>query len=267
VSRAARPGRPVGLARLTPAELARLRAFRQQTRAAAAQGRRNWYRIRNAAGAAGDTAEVYLYDEISLWGVTAAAFVDELRAITAPNIALHINSPGGDVFDGLAIHACLQAHPATVTTHVDGLAASAASFIAQAGDQVLIARNAVMMIHDAAGLCWGNAGDMRELADLLDKLSDNIADVYAARAGGTVADWRARMRAETWYTGAEAVDAGLADALSNADSGSGPTDRAFAAARDRLVRQQADRAAWDDIVGRLTRCDPGWTDAIRRLAG
>lgn len=183
---------------------------------------RDCYRIVNHES--GDAAEVHLYDEIGFWGVTAGQFVDEIKAITAPRIALHINSPGGDVFDAVAIHSCLRAHPAAVDVYIDGLAASAASFIAQAGDTVSIARNAMMMIHEAAGLCWGNKRDMRKLGDLLDQLDGNIADMYSVRAGGTVEAWLAAMDAETWYTGAEAVAAGLADEVTGADPEPGPGD-------------------------------------------
>lgn len=179
----------------------------------------SWYRIDNHAA---DTAEILVYDEIGYGGVAAQQFAEDLRSVTAPSIKVRINSPGGDVFDGLAIYNSLRSHPAQVTTYVEGLAASAASFIAQAGDRVICARNAMVMVHDAAGLCIGNAADMRELAGLLDQVSDNIADIYAQRAGGTVADWRERMLAETWYTGAEAVEAGLADEVDGADDEATP---------------------------------------------
>jgi ATP-dependent protease ClpP protease subunit len=177
-----------------------------------------WYQIRNADGSSGDTAEILLYDEIGgWWGITAQDFVDELRAVTASKIRLRINSPGGDVFDGLAIYQALLSHPARVEVQVDGLAASAASFVAQAGDEVSIGTSAMIMIHDAWGVSIGDARDMRETADLLDKISDSIAAVYAQRAGnGDTQAWRERMLAETWYTGAEAIDAGLADTVMDA---------------------------------------------------
>lgn len=125
---------------------------------------------------------------------------------------MHINSPGGDVFDGIAILNALRSHQGTVTTIVDGLAASAASFIAQAGSKRTMARNSEMMIHDASGLCIGNASDMREMLDLLDRASDNIASVYAERSGiGDIASWREAMGKETWYSAEEAVAARLAD--------------------------------------------------------
>lgn len=167
-----------------------------------------WYRIVNH-GAAG--AEVFLYDEVSYWGVSAQEFVGELRMVDASEITLHINSPGGDVFDGIAIMNALRDHPANVTVRVDGIAASIASVIAMAGNTIIMGRNSQMMIHEASGLTVGDAGDMRQMADLLDKLSDNIASVYADRAGGDVAAWRETMRAETWYSADEAVAAGLAD--------------------------------------------------------
>jgi hypothetical protein len=130
---------------------------------------------------------------------------------------VYLNSPGGEVFDGIAIHTALVMSRAHVTTFVTGVAASAASFIAMAGDTIKMARNATMMIHDASGLAWGNAATMRAEADLLDKLSDNIADMYAQQAGGTAADWRAAMQRETWYTGREALQAGLIDEITEPD--------------------------------------------------
>ncbi|WP_145877538.1 head maturation protease, ClpP-related [Streptomyces sp. BK340] len=170
-----------------------------------------WYRvIRNTAG--GPT-RVDIYDEIGgSWlseGVTAVDFIAELGQISG-DLEVHINSPGGDVFDGIAIYNSLAQRPGNVTTVVDGLAASAASFIAQAGTTRVVAPGAMMMIHDASGACFGNAGDMRDLAELLDKVSDNLASIYADRAGGDAEGWRTAMRTETWYTADEAVKAGLA---------------------------------------------------------
>lgn len=171
------------------------------------------FRVDNlvTTGGAPTRVSVWIYAEIGEWGVTAAEFVPALQAITADVIELHINSMGGDVFDGVAIFNALRAHPAQIEVHIDALAASAASFIAQAGDHVYIARNAQVMIHEASGLCYGNASDMAIMADLLEKCSDNIADIYTQKAGGTVAQWRKAMKVETWYSSKEAVAAGLAD--------------------------------------------------------
>jgi ATP-dependent Clp endopeptidase proteolytic subunit ClpP len=171
------------------------------------QGRTDWYRIKAQAG----TAEIAIYDEIGYFGVTARDFLDELKALDVKQIDVRINSPGGDVWDGLAIYNSLRDHPATVTTYVDGLAASAASIIVQAGNRRVAAKASELMIHEAWGLVVGNATDMRDAADRLDQASGMIAGVYADRAGGTVDGWREAMRAESWYTGAEAADAGLVD--------------------------------------------------------
>lgn len=173
----------------------------------------------------GETAgatKLYLYDPIDSWGgpwgVSAREFVEALAALPANTneIRLHINSPGGEVFEGIAIMNALRNHPAKVVAVVDGLAASAASFVAAAADEVIMGQNTELMIHDAWGIAIGPAEDMRDMATRLDALSDNIASVYTAKAGGTVPDWRAQMLAETWYSAAEAVAAGLADSVASA---------------------------------------------------
>jgi ATP-dependent protease ClpP protease subunit len=173
---------------------------------------RTWYRIENKA----DTAEVFLYDEIGAWGTTAGDFAKELADVTAKSIDLRISSAGGEVFDGLAIYAALQRHPAKVTVHIDGLAASIASVIAMAGDDIVIDRYAQMMIHEAHAIACGSTKDMTAMASLLNEYSDNIAAIYASRAGGDTTQWRERMKAETWFSAAEAVKAGLADRMAEA---------------------------------------------------
>jgi ATP-dependent Clp endopeptidase proteolytic subunit ClpP len=178
------------------------------------QGRTDWYRIENRAS---NAADVYIYDEIGYWGVTAQDFVRDLQDVKSSAITLHLNTPGGDVFDGIAIYNALRDHRAEVTVRIDALAASAGSFIAMAGDKIVATRNSTVMIHDASGLAIGNATDMREMADLLAKISDNIASIYAERAGGSVDYWRAAMQAETWYDATEARDAGLVDEVDNRD--------------------------------------------------
>jgi ATP-dependent protease ClpP protease subunit len=194
-----------------------------------------WFRIRNADT---DRAEVFIYGVIgSDWDpgdVTAASFVAELRKITAPAIDLHVNSPGGLVFDGIAIYSALLNHPATVDVTVDGIAASAASFVSMAGNSVAIEKPAKMMIHDASGLVIGNAADMQEMADVLNELSDTIAGIYADRAGGPVAQWRDAMKRETWYSADAAVKAGLADRVANDATEAAPTDR-----RSQMIRARA----------------------------
>jgi ATP-dependent protease ClpP protease subunit len=221
------------------AHVDRLQALADRGRKLFAPGANNlrggdWYRIANAD----DRAEVFIYGAIGDYmgedDTTAASFIRELRNITAPSIELHINSPGGLVFDGVAIYSALVNHDATVDVSIDGVAASAASFVAMAGDTVTIEKPAKMMIHDAGGLVLGNADDMREMAGLLDELSDTIADIYSGRAGGTVEQWRAAMRAETWYSASEAVAAGLADRVANDTQASAPDNR-----RSQTIRARA----------------------------
>jgi len=173
--------------------------------------RREWFRFENKGN---DTTDVYIYDEIGWFGVLASEFVGELRKVKASTINLHLNSPGGDVFDGIAIRNALAQHPATVNVVVDGIAASIASVIATAGDTVTMASGSMLMVHDPWAMVVGNASDMRGTADALDKMAESIAGFYAARAG-TETDWRAVMAAETWYTADEAVAAGLADSVAS----------------------------------------------------
>lgn len=175
-------------------------------------GSETWYRITNTLDQGGTPiASISIYGDIGSWGISAASFVEELKAVNAPEIWLNINSPGGEVFDGLAIHSALRSHRAKVTVQVDSLAASIASVIAMAGDRIIATPHSQFMVHDAQGVACGDPEEMREYADFLDRQSDNIASVYAERAGGTVKQWRARMKATTWYFADEAVEAGLAD--------------------------------------------------------
>ena len=181
------------------------------------QAKRSWFEFRNADTDDDGPVELFIYDVIDDWfGVSADMFARELSGIDAEEITVRINSPGGNVFDGIAILNALRGHKAHVTTIVDGLAASAASFIAMAGDEIVMNRNSEMMIHDASGVCIGNAKDMAEMHDMLERVSNNIASIYADRTGTDAAEWRTAMLAETWYSADEAVDAGLADRVESA---------------------------------------------------
>lgn len=155
-----------------------------------------------------------VYDDIGDYGwfggISAQEFVSQVGGIKG-DISCHINSGGGDVFDGVAIANALRNHKGKVTTVVDGLAASIASVIAQAGQERVAEPGSMLMIHEAFGMCGGDAADMAKMAEVLDKVSGNIADIYAERAGGTPESWRGAMREESWYTAEEAVAAGLAD--------------------------------------------------------
>jgi ATP-dependent Clp protease protease subunit len=162
-------------------------------------------------------AEIILYGDVGdSWfgGVTAKQFADDLKALgKVDTINLRINSAGGDVFDGLTIYRRLVDHPARVVAHIDGLAASIASVIAMAGNEIKISESGFLMIHDAWGIAIGSSTDMRTMADLLETTTGSIRDVYAARTGnaaGKVQDW---MTQETWFTAAEAVESGFADSV------------------------------------------------------
>ena len=156
--------------------------------------------------------ELLIYDYIDPWGVTASDVVAELAALEpTAAIRVRINSGGGDLFDGVAIYNALAAHAGKVTTQIDGLAASAASLVALAGDEVEIATNAFLMIHHPWTFAIGNAEDLRAEADLLDKLSDGaLVGVYVAFTGQAKADVRAWMDAETWFNADEALEKGFA---------------------------------------------------------
>ena len=173
-----------------------------------------WYSITNEATADGapSRAKINIYDAIGGWfGTNAADFVTELDALDVDELEVHVNSPGGAVWDGIAIMNALKAHRARVTVIVDGIAASAASIVAMGGDEVVMAEGSQMMIHRASGGAWGNAAFLRDTAAILDKIDGNLAGIYARRAGGTRESWLELMTAETWYDAAEAVEAGLAD--------------------------------------------------------
>lgn len=175
------------------------------------QGRNDWYKIENNSS---DSSEVFIYDEIGYFGITAKDFLSDISGIKSDSIELHLNTPGGEVFDGIAIYNALKQHKATVTVIVDSLAASIGSVIAMAGDKIIMSKNSTMMIHEGHGLCVGSAADMKEMSQLLDKTSDNIASIYAERSGKPQSEWRKAMRNETWYSAEEAVKAGLADEVS-----------------------------------------------------
>nr|EKW7678920.1 Clp protease ClpP [Pseudomonas aeruginosa]EKX0146290.1 Clp protease ClpP [Pseudomonas aeruginosa] len=171
----------------------------------------SWYSIK-AAGRG--VAEVLLYDEIGVWGITALQFARDLKAMGDLNkINLHIHSPGGDVFEGTAIYNLLRNHPASVDVYIDGLAASMASVIAMAGDTIYMPENAMMMVHKPWGIQGGDADDMRRYAELLDKVEDTLVMAYANKTGKSADDIKALLKEETWMNGREAVAAGFADQL------------------------------------------------------
>jgi ATP-dependent protease ClpP protease subunit len=160
--------------------------------------------------------KMYIYGEIGYWGVEAMDVVEALRDIAGP-VEVHINSMGGSVWEGLAIYQALREHPHDVNVVIDGLAASAASFIAMAGKTIEIGPAAHMMIHNAAAYCSGDADAFEAQATMLRNCTAAIALLYAKRSGGNTEDFIAAMAAETWYIGQEAVNAGLADSVRGDD--------------------------------------------------
>lgn len=178
---------------------------------------KSWFKIVNVTD--GPTM-VQIYDEIGFFGVSAQEFGDQLSGIDGP-IALYLNSPGGEIFDGISIYNQLLRHP-DVSVYVDGIAASAASFIAQAATtgQLGMAKNAKMMIHNGQAFAAGDASDLRKMADILDAETQNIASIYAERSGRPSADFLAMMDSETWLSASQACTEGLADYVY--DSRKGP---------------------------------------------
>jgi ATP-dependent Clp protease, protease subunit len=167
----------------------------------------SWYDIRARASG----AEVLIYDEIGAYGVSAKGFLAELGALPEGTpIDLRLNSPGGSVFDAVAIHNALTRHTGTITVWIDGIAASAASYIAMAGDEIVMPENAFLMIHDPSGVVMGTAADMREMAGTMDKIAASMTRGYAARSGRSEPEIAALMAAETWFDAQDALEVGLA---------------------------------------------------------
>jgi ATP-dependent protease ClpP protease subunit len=171
--------------------------------------KRRWYEFRARAR---DATEIVIYDEIGAFGIPAKAFLDELKALgPVAELTVRINSPGGSVFDGVAIYNALKRHQARVTVWIDGIAASIASMVAMAGDEVVMPENAMLVLHDPSGLVAGTAADMRATADALDKMAAAMVAAYRDRSRAGEDEIEALMAAETWLSAEEAVELGLAD--------------------------------------------------------
>ncbi len=176
-----------------------------------------FWTIKNSSTNNGE-GEILLYGDIGNYegwnDVTAKQFAQELRDIGDVSVLnVHINSVGGDVFAGQAIHSMLCNHRATVNVYVDGLAASIASVVAMAGDKVIMPSNSMMMIHNPWTGCRGNANDFRKAADDLDKIGDSIIAAYQKKCSKSADEIKAIMDEETWLTAKEAVELGFADVL------------------------------------------------------
>ncbi|MCV7255676.1 Clp protease ClpP [Mycobacterium hackensackense] len=205
-----------------------------------------WFKVQNsatkttnAAGKSKTSAEILIYDIIDPWGVSAGDFANALNALDVDEIVVGINSPGGLVFDGIAIMNALKRHPANIITRIDGVAASAASFIAMAGNEIQTSKYAEMMIHEARGYVSGTAADMKEMLDLLVRHNETIAAVYQDRAGGELKDWLKQMKNETWFTAEEMIAAGLADTIIE------PADESSAADETQSLKNRFDLSVFN----------------------
>lgn len=172
-----------------------------------------WYNLKADAG---KTPVLSIFDDIGAYGVSAKNFLNDLRTVTTDEVDVEINSPGGDVFAGLAIYNGLRASGKKINVKVLGLAASAASLVAMAGDTIEMPENAFMMIHNPWGFAMGGADEMRNTADVLDKIGTGLVSTYAKRTGKTDQEITALLDAETWMTAQEAVDAGFATSVTTA---------------------------------------------------
>lgn len=226
---------------------------------------KTWYTIR----ARGTGAEVLIYDEIGAYGVSAKGFLAELGALPdGVPIDLRLNSPGGSVFDAVAIFNALTRHTGTIIVWIDGIAASAASYVAMAGDEIVMPENAFLMIHDPSGIVMGTATDMRDMAATMDKIAGSMVRGYAAKSGKSEEEIATLMAAETWFDAKDALDAGLATRMAEPVRIAASFDIArFRNAPPALMQAVADAdpdslEGQDDVATTLDNADPATTDDL-----
>lgn len=172
---------------------------------------KSWYSFKNKSA---DVVDISIHDEIGLWGVTAADFMRELdqhKDVRSINLSVH--SPGGSLLDGLAMYNKLKSHPAQVFAKVEGVAASAASFVLMAADHIAMPDNAFIMIHNAWGVGVGDAYELRDIADTMEKMQDSVISIYEKRTGLPREEIGEMMQAATWLTAEDAVNKGFADTI------------------------------------------------------
>lgn len=176
--------------------------------------KKTWFKVENLADS---EKKVLIYDEIGGWGIRAIDLINEINSgDTKLPLNVYINSPGGDLVEALAIFNVIKRYEGYTTAYIDGIAASSASYISMAFDKVVMPENTMMMIHDPISYAVGNADDMRETADLLDKFKNSILSGYADKSGKTVDEISALLSNETWLTAKEALDIGFADEIIDA---------------------------------------------------
>lgn len=208
--------------------------------------RRRGLEVRAMAGNPNSAPEIMLYGEVG-WEVNGTEFVKALQTVASePEVHVRINSPGGNVFEGIIIANAMRAFRGKVITHVDAVAASAASIIAIAGDEVRMASNAFFMIHEPFTMAAGTADDFRDIAATLDKMTSTFVAEYRKKSEQTDEQVRAWMKSETWFTAQEAIDAGFIDGLDDATDEEAAFDMSvFRNTPDRLL-QVAATSADDD---------------------
>lgn len=172
---------------------------------------KNWYSITNKA----KTAEVSIHDEIGYYGVNAQTFLNDIKNLDADLINLSVHSPGGNMIDGFAMHNVLKNHPAKVNGKVVGLAASAASTVLMACDHIEMPEDSFLMIHNAQGGAYGEASDLREMADLMEKLEASTANIYQQKTGLSTEEIIEMMAETTWMNASEALAKGFIDSVTS----------------------------------------------------
>ena len=230
-----------------------------------------WY---NMATKTDTEAEVSIYGPIGGFDINAKDFAEDLKGIDADTIHLRVDSPGGSVIDGISIFNALQRHPAKVVTHIDSLAASMGSVVAMAGDEVRMANNALLMIHEPWTVAMGNADELRKNADTLEKMSGNILQAYS-RSQYTPEQVADLMKSETWMTAQDALDAGFIDYIDDGmkavasivDAANSvelqvPTDKLIASMSGKLDAVAKQR---DEIKAQLTAQSQELVDARAEL--
>ena len=168
---------------------------------------KNWYQVNNKA----EEVDVYIYDEIGSYDISAKSFIDEIKDKKGKTLNIHINSLGGEVFDGMAIANAIKAHTGKTRSYVEGICASISTVIALSADEVYMSENSLFMIHNAWGGSMGDASEMRKQADLLDKISNEIAKVYIAKSTLSKEEVSDMMKEETWLDATEAKEMGFVD--------------------------------------------------------
>lgn len=203
-----------------------------------------------------DEPHVYIYDVIDAWwGASAAGLIEALAGLGDRTVHMHINSPGGDVFEGRAMAAAVVSYAGRVITHIDGLAASAATYVAMSGNEVRITQGGMLMVHEGWTIGMGNKRELAKTVDLLDKVDHQIAADYARRTGVTVEQALAWMEAETWFTEEEALAAKFVDAID-------PNTK-----RDAEAAAQASATRWDlSAFARAPKFAPSTEDLSASIA-